>query len=72
MRVEGSYFLRYSRHAGEAPLEERFDSQRRALVEAFAKLTHEFVHRVWIEDAAGHVVIGEADIRERAKKEVLT
>jgi hypothetical protein len=71
-QLEGTCFLRYQRHAGEAPLEERFESERRALVEAFAKLTHDFVHRVWIEDAGGHVLIGEADIRERAKKEVLT
>jgi hypothetical protein len=70
--VEGSYFLRYQRREGDAPLEERFESERRALVQAFAKLTHDVVHRVWIEDAGGHVLIGEADIRERAKKEVLT
>ena len=70
--MDGLYFLRYQRGAGDPTLEERFDSERQALVQAFARITHGFVHRVWIEDGGGRIVIDEAELRERCNKEVLS
>ena len=66
------YFLRCQRPDQTAPFEERFATERQAIVHAFAKVTQDLIPRVWIEDDRGHVVVSEQDIRERIKNDVLT
>jgi hypothetical protein len=70
--MQGQYFLRYQRSEQTCPFEERFATERQAVVEAFAKITQNFIVRVWIEDERGRVIINEEDIRDRCRKEVLT
>jgi hypothetical protein len=66
------YFLRYQRRDQICPFEERFATERQAVIHAFAKVTQDFLDRVWIEDESGNVVVGEEDIRNRIKNELLT
>jgi hypothetical protein len=66
------YFLRYQKPDQIAPFEERFATERQALVHALAKVTQELIPRVWIEDEGGNVVVSEEDIRQRIKTDVLT
>jgi hypothetical protein len=66
------YILRCQRPDQTAPFEERFATERQAIIQALAKVTQDLIPRVWIEDDRGHVVVSEEDIRERIKSEVLT
>jgi hypothetical protein len=65
------YFLRYQKSDQTAPFEERFATERQAIVHAFAKVTQDFIPRVWIEDDRGNIVVSEQDIGERIKNDLL-
>ena len=59
------YYLKYRQHADATPLEERFDTEKEALIRAFASLSN-LAHDIWIEDDRGAVVVSQEDIRHRS------
>lgn len=66
-----TYFLKYRQFEDVGPMEERFDTERQALTQAFACLAHALVQHVWIEDDKGAVVVHEHDIRSRCVEVVI-
>ncbi len=67
-----AYFLKYREFEDTGAMEERFDTERQALTQAFACLSHALVQHVWIEDDKGAVVVHERDIRSRCVEAMIS